>query len=170
MEANVEIERKYIIVKPCLADMQAMEGFCFSEIEQTYLKSIPRITHRVRARTANGRTVYTETKKIRIDRVSAYEDEQVISEAEYKALLLNIADGTKPVRKTRHVFKYEEQVFEIDFYPEWHNTAIMETELSSREKKVVMPPFIQIIKEVSGIKEYSNASLSRGFPEEEKVP
>ena len=49
------------------------------------------------------------------------------------------------------------------------NTAIMETELDSREKQVKIPSFIEILREVTGDKAYSNAGMSRRFPEEDKL-
>jgi len=42
----------------------------------------------------------------------------------------------------------------------------METELPSEDTNTDIPPFIKIIKEVTGIKAYSNASMSRAFPNE----
>ena len=62
---------------------------------------------------------------------------------------------------------YGGQLFEIDVYPAWKNTAIMETELDDREREVEIPTFIEIIREVTGYKAYSNASMSKSFPKED---
>ena len=78
-----------------------------------------------------------------------------------------ILEGTSPINKTRHTFSYLGQLFEIDIYPQWQHSAIMETELSSREAAVSFPAFIEIIREVTGDKAYSNAGMSRSFPPEE---
>lgn len=166
MTDHIEIERKYVIAMPAIAAMSAEEGYTSSDIVQIYLESAPHITHRVRSRTMNGITKYTETKKIRISGMSAYEDEREISENEFRALCESIADGTTPVIKTRHTFTYHGQLFEVDIYPNWHTTAIMETELPSEDTTTDIPPFIRIIKEVTGIKAYSNASMSHSFPDE----
>ena len=98
--------------------------------------------------------------------MSVTEIEGKISEERFAELSSHIADGTKPVIKTRHTFLYKGKIFEIDVYPEWKSTAIMETELSDREECVEIPSFIEIIREVTGEKVYSNAAMSRIFPTE----
>ena len=70
------------------------------------------------------------------------------------------------IAKTRKSFVYKGQLFEIDVYSEWNSTAVMETELASRNTVVEMPDFIEIVKEVTGIYSYSNASMAENFPEE----
>ena len=166
MNDHIEIERKYVISMPDVCAMQSEEGYTSSDIVQIYLTSAPHVTHRVRSRTKGGVTKYTETKKVRISGMSAYEDEREITESEFLTLRENIAEGTTPVIKTRHTFLFAGQLFEIDVYPNWRTTAIMETELPSEDTVVEIPSFIKIIKEVTGIKAYSNASMSRNFPEE----
>ena len=42
----------------------------------------------------------------------------------------------------------------------------METELEGEDTAVQIPEFISMIKEVTGIRAYSNASMSRVFPTE----
>lgn len=164
---GVEIERKYIIVKPQISDLLKMEGYSASEIEQIYLPTKDGTTHRVRKRNDERGTVFTETRKIRIDAMSATEIEGEITEEQYLALAANPKEGTKPIVKTRHKFFYLGQMFEIDVYPEWNHTAIMETELDSRESKVEFPKFLRIIRDVTGDKKYSNAAMSHAFPAED---
>lgn len=166
MSTSVEIERKYVIRMPNISTMRAQNGYTVSEISQTYLASPTGITHRVRMRTFDDKVVYTETKKVRIDAMSVYEDERQISEGEYLDLLKRIALDTHTVVKSRHTFIAFGQTFEVDIYPEWTSTCILETELSSRDEAVTMPDFISVVKEVTGDKKYSNASMSREFPAE----
>lgn len=165
----IEIERKYIIKKPKRDVLTLAEEYTASEIEQIYLKSNPGVTHRIRKRKSGEITTYTETKKIRIDKVSAYEDEREISEEEYASLSSLARPNTRPVVKVRHTFVYENQLFEIDEYPKWKSICIMETELKSREQRVKFPSFIKIIKEVTGERQYSNAKMAESFPEETKI-
>ena len=98
--------------------------------------------------------------------MSSIEEEGEISAIEYEGLLSLIKEGTRPILKKRHTFVYKQQVFEIDVYPEWQKSAIMETELPSREADPEIPEFIEILREVTGDKSYSNASMSRAFPAE----
>ena len=164
---GIEIERKYIISMPDFNLLRSLDGYNRSDIVQTYLKSIDGATRRVRMRTSEGSSRYYETVKARIDEMSSTEVEREIDREEYLELLKLAREDSTPIEKTRHLFFYNSQPFEIDVYPNWHSTAIMETELASRETTVEMPPFISIIREVTGNKAYSNAGMSRQFPSED---
>ncbi len=166
MSTNIEIEKKYIILLPDEKELSSMENYEKSNITQIYLSSEVGVTHRVRSREKSGKVVYTETKKIRIDKCSSFEDEREISENEFFELCKNARADSSPVIKIRHSFLYLGQLFEIDAYPEWKNTAILETELDSRESVVSFPSFIKIVREVTGERAYSNASMSKAFPKE----
>ncbi|MBO7303973.1 MAG: hypothetical protein J6V09_01965 [Clostridia bacterium] len=164
----IEIERKYIISKPNFSSLVKENEYHRSEIVQIYLSGAKNATHRIRKRSDLSHTVYTETVKVRIDGMSAYEDEREIFEQDFTALSAKIADGTRPIRKVRHTFRYGDLTFEIDEYPEWENTCIMEIELPTREKSFKIPDFINIIREVTGDGAYSNAAMSRAFPKEDE--
>lgn len=166
MSVPVEIERKYVIAMPDVDRLASCDGYTVSEIDQTYLESSEGVTHRVRARRYRDKTVYTETKKIRIDKMSAFEDERELTEAEYLALLERRKQGTVTLKKSRHTFEFGARTFEVDIYPEWKGSAILETELESRDVDVDFPDFIEILAEVTGDKRYSNAAMSHSFPDE----
>ncbi len=168
MNSNIpiEIERKYIIAMPDTETLGICGGYTVSDIEQTYLKSDSRTTRRVRKRTYGKDAVYTLTEKVRIDKISSYENERNISEAEYNELLGDIRGGSSVLKKTRHTFVYLGKTFEVDIYPQWSSTAIMEIELESRDETVEMPEFITVLAEVTGVKKYTNSSMASSFPEE----
>lgn len=166
MSTPIEIERKFVIAMPEPEALSSRDGYTSSDIDQTYLVSEPHVTRRVRARSYGDRTVYTETKKVRIDKSSAYEDERTLTEAEYLSLLSEIVPGTVTLRKTRHTFTYKGRVFEVDVYPEWKRSCILEVELERADEVIEMPDFIDVIDEVTGDKRYSNAAMSREFPKE----
>lgn len=163
----IEIERKYVIHLPDMEIIKKQKNYTCSQITQIYIESESSVTHRVRLREYNdGKKLYTETKKIRIDKMSVIEDEQSINTERFLELKSKIKKGTAPVLKSRHTFEYKGQVFEIDVYPNWKRTCIMETELPDRSTEVEMPEFIQIVSEVTGEKKYSNASMAASFPQE----
>ena len=153
---GVEIEKKYIIKMPAISKLSAEKGYTESRILQIYLPCDAGQTRRIRSRERSGVTTYTETRKIRIDEMSSTEIEREISNAEFNSLADSILEGTRP-----------NQLFEIDVYPEWKKTAIMETELDSRERTVEFPDFIDIVKDVTGDKSYSNRGMSHIFPKEQ---
>ena len=55
-------------------------------------------------------------------------------------------------------------MFEIDVYPFWNDRAIMEIELDDEGQEIIFPPEIQIIREVTSDKRYTNSSLARQVP------
>lgn len=166
-KTQIEIERKYIIEKPNISLIRNMPKSTESEILQIYLPSENGETRRIRRRVYKDKTLCYETRKIRIDGMSCTEIEREITPDEFSTLSQSIKEGTTPINKTRYTFDYEGQTFEIDVYPQWQSSAIMETELESREKQVEIPSFINIIREVTGNKSYSNASMSIEFPKED---
>ena len=166
-KAGIEIERKFVIEKPDLLLIEKVCGYTKSEILQIYLDSDPGQTRRIRKRTFGEGTFYSETRKIRIDKMSATEIERSISEEEFLRLSEMRRSGTAPVNKVRHTFPYRGHTFEIDVYPQWKKSSIMEVELEDEKESVELPPFVKIVREVTGNKEYSNASMSRSFPKED---
>ena len=163
---GLEIERKYIIAIPDLSIISKEQDYTKSNITQIYLEAPKGDTHRVRRREYKSETEYTETVKHRLSALVATERERTISEEEYYSLAGKMDRSTSPIIKTRHTFSYLGQTFEVDIYPAWKNSCIMETELRDQSEVVAMPPFIKILREVTGEKAYSNASMAKSFPEE----
>ena len=166
MGIGVEIERKFVIMKPDMSKLESIDGYSSSDIDQTYLTSDPGVTRRVRSRRYGKCTVYTETKKTRVDEMSSLEDEKELEKQEYEILLGEIKEGTVTLKKTRITFVHFGRVFEVDVYPDWSRSCILEVELPSRETAVELPDFIKVIAEVTGDKSYSNAAMSHKFPTE----
>lgn len=166
MPTQTEIERRYIIRMPEMSRLCQQEDYRESEIEQIYLPAARGQTHRIRARTADGQTVYTETRKTRLDGMSALEQEEVIDGERYRQLAAQRAPDTQPLHKRRCTFTYRGALYEVDIYPQWPHTAILETELPSRDCQRPMPQVLCVLCEVTGDQRYSNASLSRHFPQE----
>jgi len=163
---HIETERKFIIEKPDFAALSLNHGYTSSKITQIYIKSDDGRTHRIRRREYGNVTEYTENFKLRISKESVIEEEREISEERYSALMADIEDGCAPLEKIRHTVEYDGKIFEIDEYPFWCRTAVMEVELSSEEEEFEFPPFLKVIREVTGLNEYSNHSMSKRIPQE----
>ena len=162
---HIETERKYVIEKPSLEMLSSCEDYTESKIEQIYLE-LGIKTHRIRKRVYIDKTVFTETEKLSRSSMSAYESEREISEEKYNDLKIHREKNTEILVKTRHTFVFGGLVFEIDIYEKLNNVAIMEVELESENIAPALPPFIKIIKEVTGDKRYSNAQMSLRFPKD----
>ncbi len=165
---GIEIERKFVIRMPDVELLRAHIGHIELEIEQIYLPTIGGVTHRIRRAKSGGVLRYYETKKTRIDKMSVVEEEREISADEYSALAEEIDSETSPIYKTRHKLPFGGRILEIDIYDKWKTSAVLECELPTRECEVPLPDFIEIIKEVTGEREYSNAAMAKIFPPELK--
>ncbi len=165
-DTPIEIERKYVIAMPEEGMFERYDDHTVSRIEQTYLSIGSGLTRRIRRRDYGGRVEHILTEKRRIDRMSSYESEREISEEEYLALLGERMADTRTVCKIRHTFIYKGKLIEVDIYPEWEYSCIMEIELVARDETAEPPPEIRIIAEVTGDGRYSNAAMSQRFPPE----
>ena len=160
----IETERKFIIRIPRTADMRRCQRYSCSAIEQIYLPSAAGVTHRIRRRLTAGTSVYTETVKTRISAMSCIEEEKQISKEEYFRLKEKRDFNRRIVKKNRHTFLYGDQIFEVDIYPFRKNSCVMETELKNESEHPALPPFVKVVKEVTGDHRYSNASLAQSIP------
>lgn len=158
-----EIERKFLIRRPAADWLEAnCQG---SDIIQTYLKTeATGHSDRVRRRAGKDGVVYTHTVKRRINDLRREEQEREISEREYLALLQRADPERRSIEKRRYVLAYEGKDFEIDVYPFWQDRAVMEIELADEAEAVKLPPEIEIIKEVTQDRRYTNAALAREIP------
>ncbi len=164
----IETERKFLIRYP---SCEVLSKALPSEIEQIYLtpeEGSEFDNERIRKRVYyDGGVVYTNTKKRRITKVSAIEDEVEISAEDYGEKKARIEKGTNILNKTRYVLPYRGLDFEIDVYDFWNDRAVMEVELPSEDTDFLFPENIEVIKELTGNKKYSNHALSKSVPREE---
>lgn len=166
--APIETERKFLIDMPDLSVLQRQKGYRKSRIEQIYLSDMHGVTHRIRKRKTGRKTVYTETVKTRISSMSAVEEEREISAEAYAVLKQKRDKKKRIVYKTRYLFYIGEQSYEMDVYPQKNRSCILETEIPSEECEVLLPDFLHILREVTGDRRYSNASLAGEFPSDWK--
>lgn len=163
---KIETERKYVILKPDINVLMSEAEFTISEITQIYVADSEK-THRIRKRVySDGRVEYTENTKRRISKMSVIEGEEEISSERFSELSLDIEPKTRPIEKTRMTFVRSGKVYEIDVYPEWQKCCILEVELESENEVIEFPSFISVVKEVTGMREYSNHSMAFSFPPE----
>ena len=165
--SHIETEIKLIILKPDEEMLRSMESFTESRILQIYLEN-PVLTHRIRRREySDGRIEYTENKKKRISALSAIEEESEISEERFIALSENIEKGASALEKMRRTFSLGGFIYELDYYGEWERSCILEVELPSEKADLTLPPFITVVRDVTGEKRFSNHSMAHSFPKEE---
>ncbi len=166
MSNCLETERKYLIRKPNFQLLSGLDGYTVSDIEQIYLDEKDGLTRRVRMIKYADRVEYTENTKRRISKMTCIENEVEITKERYLELKSEIASDCSPLYKRRHTFYYLGQTLEIDEYPSFLHSAILEIELKSEDTIPAFPEFIEIISEVTGDKKYSNHSMAKSFPDE----
>ena len=161
-----EIERKFLIKMPNIEMLEKLSNCESLNIVQTYLLSKPNEETRVRQRGKNGSYIYTLTTKKTLSDNERFEFERRITQREYLEFL-NHADTTlHQIRKTRFCLVENNKYFEIDIYPFAKNTAICEVELLDKNEEFIIPSYIQVVKEVTNDKNFSNYSLSKNIPVE----
>ena len=164
-EAPSEIERKYLIKKPTTEQLANASVRSKSNIIQTYLNSEnPNIERRIRMRgtkKSGYSFYYTEkqdkSKGIRIER------EKKISQKDYLNYAVEADTSLHQISKERICFVYEKQFFELDLYPSSMSEeyAVLEIELKDIDEPVNLPPFLDVVRDVTGEAQYKNSSLAK---------
>ena len=154
-----EIERKYLIKMPNIAELCEKYPVTKLNIIQTYLNSFSDVERRVRQRGTDGvySYYYTEKRGMGLTRV---EVEKKISKEEYLDYLMDADTTLHQIRKDRYCFVFENNYIELDVYPFWKNYAIIEIELSDENQEIVFPDDIVVIKEVTEDYKFKNKSLA----------
>ncbi|MBR2188701.1 MAG: AAA family ATPase [Eubacterium sp.] len=155
-----EIERKFLIEYPDVAQLTALPNCQKVDIIQTYLKSDPDEEVRIRQRGANGSYIYFETRKKNITGMKRVEIERRLTKDEYLERLMDADPSKKPLRKDRYCLSDGNQYFEIDIYPFWSDQAIVEIELSDPNEEIRFPQMLRLIREVTEDPAYKNSALA----------
>lgn len=157
----LEIERKFLIEYPDLAWLESLPNCRRVEISQTYLKSEPGVSSRVRQRGSGGHYVYFQTIKRHITDLRRVEIERRLTQEEYRELLREADPERRPIRKSRYCLTWAGQYFELDVFPFWQDKAILELEMSDERAPITFPEGIRVIREVTDEEEYKNSNLAR---------
>jgi CYTH domain-containing protein len=169
MSKKLEKERKFLVKFPTswsvLSDIFD-ELIDIKRISQTYLKpeedeQAARVRKTTEGLTGDTDTVYHFNRKKPVETGVHEEEEREITKSQYEKYLKQADPKKVAVEKTRFVFKYNDQTFELDvFKGPLKGLAIMEIELEDMDDEVELPPFLKIVKEVTEDKRFTNFSLA----------
>lgn len=150
-------ERKYIVTVT-----GEIPGTIDSHITQTYLVSDPDSEVRLRRRQwANGNTVNVHTTKKKIGTNRQVETERQVSNALYESLLMQADPYRHTINKYRKSFIWKGQYFELDTYEgQLKGLVILETKGITDTENVNFPPFIKVVRDITGNKDYYNYNLA----------
>jgi CYTH domain-containing protein len=78
-------------------------------------------------------------------------------------MMLGLADPTRhTVHKIRNSFIWKGQYFEVDTYQDQlQGLVILETKGIAEGEPVKFPPFLKVVKEVTGNEDYYNYNLAK---------
>lgn len=149
-------ERKYIVER-----ISDIPGSIESEIIQTYLVADPGCEVRLRRRTWNGKYVNVHTTKKRLSETEQIETERQINNNLYTSMLQQADPYRQTIRKMRKSFIWKGQFFELDTYlSPIDNLMILEAKGVERQEDVKFPPFVKVIKDITGNADYYNYNLA----------
>lgn len=161
----IEIERKFLVRMPDLAELVSKYNAQKIDILQTYLTSNdPDEEARVRQRGQSGEYTYFFTKKRSMTNMSRVETGGRITPQQYLELLMTADTSLKPVRKERYCFVSDNQYFELDVYPFWGDYAILELELTQENQIITIPHFIEEVREVTDDLSFRNCAIAKEVP------
>ena len=154
----IEQERKYLIEITGELPADCIEA----DIVQTYLTSSdPNTEIRLRKRGWQGKYFYLHTTNKRISDTEELLTERQINNSLYE-MMLSLADPTcNVIVKHRQSFIWKGQYFEVDTYHnELEGLVILETKGIIAGEDINLPPFIKVIEDITGNKDYFNHQLA----------
>lgn len=152
-------KHKYLIRMPDLNQLVIHYQAVPFDMMQTYLNTTnPRIERRIRQQKNGSDYLYFYTEKHTMPDNTKWDTEKPISQKEYIQYLMEGDTSLRSVHKTKYRFTYQNQRFEIDIYPFSREKAIMFR--YAENDAVVLPPEIEILREVTGEEEYKNKQLA----------
>jgi shikimate kinase len=155
-------KHKYLIAMPDMNQLVVSYGAVPFEMTQNYLvMTNPRIERRIRKQKNGSDYLYFYTEKHQMEDGAMWDTERPISSKEYKKYLLEAEPELQPVHKVKYRFNQGRQRFEIDVYPFSREKAVMFAYAGNDVDQVVLPPEIEILREVTGDPEYKNKTLAR---------
>jgi CYTH domain-containing protein/thymidylate kinase len=153
----IEIEKRFLVHTDAIIPVRSEEV----DIVQVYLKTDDGTMSRIRRRGCDQSYIYTHTiKKSTGVSGKSIEIERRISENEYLALLMNADLDRRSILKKRTCFLWNNQYYEFDRFASPYGLSILEIELDTESDNITIPPFISVIKDITGDKSYSNRSLA----------
>ena len=105
--------------------------------------------------------MYVHTNKKRISENEQLETERQISSNLYTSLLQQADPYRSTIMKLRKSFIWKGQYFELDNYLEpMTGLMILETKGVADDEDVKFPPFLKVVKDITGNKDYYNYNLA----------
>ena len=110
----------------------------------------------------DGRYVYVHTTKKRISQTEELVTERQINNNLYESMLGQADPWRHTIKKLRHSFIWRGQYFELDtFEDQLKGLVILETKGIVEGEPVKFPPFLHVVKDITGNQDYYNYNLAK---------
>lgn len=154
----IETERKYIV--EVIGDIpDSIE----SDITQTYLVAEPGCEVRLRRRGWDNKFVNVHTTKKKISATEVLVTERQVSNNIYRSMLQQADPYRHTIHKLRKSFIWKGQFFQLDTYIDpTHDLTILESKGIADHEDVKFPPFLRLIKDITGDSQYDNYNIALG--------
>lgn len=169
VSTKLEVEKKYLVRMPSSwADLAELfdDLVDVKRISQVYLKPndkgiSPRVRKTVQGLLGETEAIFHHNQKKFMETGVHEETEYEISKDEYQKSLKNQHPDKTELKKTRFVFKYHDQCFELDIFKgALGGLAILELELEDKDQEVYLPPFLKIVEDITADKRFNNFNLA----------
>ena len=152
----IEEERKYIV-----EITGEIPESTESDITQTYLVAEPGVEMRLRRRGWSGKFVNVLTTKKRISETEQIETERQVDNNLYESLVKQADPYRQTIHKKRRSFIWKGQFFELDSYLKpCKDLVILETKGIAEHNDVKFPPFVRVLEDITGNRDYYNYNLA----------
>lgn len=152
----IEEERKYIV-----EITGEIPESTESDITQTYLVAEPGVEMRLRRRGWSGKFVNVLTTKKRISETEQIETERQVDNNLYESLVKQADPYRQTIHKKRRSFIWKGQFFELDSYIKpCKDLVILETKGIAEHNDVKFPPFVRVLEDITGNRDYYNYNLA----------
>lgn len=157
---KLEIERKFLL--KALPNKKYDDKF---DIDQYYWKNKSGIWERARTYHSEiSGDSYIHTIKKSVSKSVNIEDEKELTLSQFNSFKKKCLSDTNSryISKERYVYNFGELKWEVDLFNNGYRLVIAEIEIPKKEYKITIPDYISnvLLLEVTGLKQFSNRSLS----------
>lgn len=166
--SKLEKERRFLVKLPLSKDASDIINQAPQLIvTQIYLENKDGLVERVRHSSTqvihSSIHQYTHTTKQHWYEGCSLEEEKEIFAEEYAELICRADPNRELIQKTRVLLPSNlPHEFELDLFNGQHQgLAILEIELDDLNEMIILPEYLEIIREITGEEEYSNYNLAK---------
>jgi len=163
----LEIERKFLVRMP---DPEILARLALRRIGITQIYLTPgeySSVRRLRLSRWDREEKRFFTEKLRLSDRTRIEREREITPAEWEELYAQRDETLHVIEKVRWCVPYAGHTLEIDVFPFWTDRAFCEAELTEEDEPLELPEWLEVVREVSADRRYTNYALAREIPREE---